>query len=196
MSPAIEVATMNRRKMGPGRVFPRSGGSAFWAGIACFCLFSAGLAWGEDMPPAEEAYVPMEEEELADLTSAPSPEERAALLASDDADALQAALDEANRRTDRLAEAIPALHRDIRTLRAQAMSDSDKAREIRAEIQRLEDELAAYADDLPEIRKRLDALEVIRSNMMDELRFRRELTRKLGRDLSRAVPAQQPILEP
>jgi chromosome segregation ATPase len=148
------------------------------------------------MPPEQEAYVPMGEEELADLTSSPSPEERAALLASDDADALQKALDEANRRVDQLADAIPALHRDIREFRTQALRDSDKAKEIHAEIQRLEGELAAYADDLPEIRERREALDAVRANMMDELRFRRELTRKLGQDISRAVPAEPPILEP
>lgn len=145
---------------------------------------------------AEEQMVTLGEEELAELTSGMLPEERAELLASGDDAALQAALDEANRRVDQLADGIPALHRDIRLLRERAMRQSDKAKEIHAEIQRLEDELAAYADDLPEIRQRREALDAVRANMMDELRFRRELSRKLGRDISRAVPAEQPILEP
>jgi DNA repair exonuclease SbcCD ATPase subunit len=190
---------------GLGRVFSRPGGFAFWAGIACFCVVFAGIAMGEGEPAesevavsaAEEQTVTLGEEELAELTSGMSPEERADLLASGDDAALEAALDEANRRVEQLAEAMPTIHRDIREFRQKAMRDSDKAKEIRAQIQALEDELVAYADELPEVRGRRDALEAINRNLMDELRFRRELTRKLGRDISRAVPAEEPpILEP
>ena len=138
----------------------------------------------------------MAPEALASLAAVPSPEERAALLASGDAAALQAALDQANERTEQLAEAIPVIHRDIREFRHKAMYQSAKAREIRAQIQALEDELSAWADEQPEIRDRREALDAVRANMMDELRFRRELNRKLGRDIARPLPAQQPILEP
>ncbi len=138
----------------------------------------------------------MAPEALASLAAVPSPEERAALLASGDAAALQAALDQANERTEQLAEAIPAIHRDIREFRGKAVRDSEKAKEIRAKIKALEDELDAYADNLPEVRERQDALDAVNRNLMDELRFRRELNRKLGRDIARPLPATQPILEP
>lgn len=145
---------------------------------------------------AENQWVPMGEEELASLSAAPSAEDRAALLASGDTAALEAALDAANARAEQLADAIPVIHRDIREFRRKAMTGSDKAKEIQAKIRALEDELADWAEDRPEIRERRAALESVRDNMMEELRFRREINRKLGRDTFRAVPAHHPILEP
>lgn len=138
----------------------------------------------------------MDPEALASLAAVPSPEERAALLASGDAAALQAALDQASERVEQLADAIPAIHRDICEFRHKAMYQSDKAKEIRAKIQALEDELSAWAEEQPEIRERREALDAVRANMMDELRFRRELNHKLGHDIARPLPTEQPILEP
>ncbi len=174
-----------------------------WGAFVVLCLFAGAFnvcAQDAEAPDsaasAEEQWVPMGEEALADLVAAPSAEERAALLASGDEAALQAALDAANSRVEQLADAMPAIHRDIREFRQKAMRDSDKAKEIRAQIQSLEDELATWVDEQPEIRERRDALDAINRNMMDELRFRRELNRKLGRGIARPLPSTQPILEP
>ncbi len=175
---------------------------ARWAVCAALCLFvgaASALAQEEapgPAPSAEEQWVPRGEEELASLAAAASPEERAALLASGDTAALEAALDAANHRLEQLAESIPVIHRDMREFRRKAMTESDKAKEIRAKIQALEDELSAWADEQPEIRERREALESVRGNMADELRLRRQLARKLGRDTFRAAPAEQPPLEP
>lgn len=136
----------------------------------------------------EEQWATIGDGELAGLTAAPDLEARRALLESADADALQAALDETNGRIDQLAQSIPTIHRDIRRLREQAHRDSPKAKETRAEIKRLEDELEAYAESLPEIRERREAADAIHRNMLEELRFRREIERKLEQS--------QPSLEP
>jgi hypothetical protein len=134
----------------------------------------------EDGSPAEEEqWATIAEGELADLTAAPDLEARRALLESSDPEALQAALDEANGRIDRLAQSIPTINRDIRRLRVQTLRDSPKAKETRAEIKRLEDELEAYAESLPEIRTRREAADSIHRNMLEELRFRREIEHKL-----------------
>jgi DNA repair exonuclease SbcCD ATPase subunit len=134
----------------------------------------------EDGSPAEEEqWATIGDEELAVLTASPDPAAHRALLDTADPQALQDALDEAARRIDRLAQSIPTLNRDIRRLRVQALRDSPKAKETRAEIKRLEEELEAYAESLPEIQTRRAAAESIHRNMMEELRFRREIERKL-----------------
>ena len=143
----------------------------------------------EDGSPAEEEqWATIADEELAGLTAAPDLEARRALLASADSEALKAALDEANARIDQLAQSIPTIHRDIRRLREQAHRDSPKAKETRAEIKRLEDELEAYAESLPEIQARREAADAIHRNMLEELRFRREIESKLEQS--------KPSLEP
>lgn len=215
MSPAIEVATMNRRENGLGRVFSRSGGFAFWAGIACFSVFSACLAWGEDewrpkldagdrstlsvgyeehwthedgSPAEEEQWATMGDEELADLSSAPDEAARRAALESGDAEALAKALEEAEARIGALGRAIPTIQRDIRRLEVQALRDSPKAKETRAEIKRLEEELEAWAASLPEVAARREALEALNRNLFSEFRFRRELQAKADT----FTPSQEP----
>ena len=74
---------------------------------------------------------------------------------------------------------MPTLQRDIRRLQVQALRDSPKAKETRAEIKRLEEELDAYAESLPEVQARREAAEAMNRNLFDELRFRRELRNKL-----------------
>lgn len=206
---------MNRNMNGPGRVFPRPVGSAFWAGIACFCVFSACLAWGEEewrpkldagdrstlsvgyeenwthadgSSAEEEQWATLGDEELADLSSAPDEAARRAVLESGDDEALAKALEEAETHIDELGRAIPTIHRDIRRLQVQALRDSPKAKEIHAEIKRLEEELDAYAESLPEVAARRETLEAVNRNLMSELRFRRELRNK--------IEQTKPILEP
>ena len=134
----------------------------------------------EDGSPAEEEqWATLSDDALASLSSAPDGAARRAVLASGDAAALQAALDEAEARIDELGRSVPTLQRDIRRLQVQALRDSPKAKEIRAEIKRLEGELDAYADSLPEVQARRDAAEAINRNLFDELRFRRELRSRL-----------------
>ncbi len=215
MSSLIEVATMNRRKNGLGRVFPRPGGFAFWAGIACFCVFSTCLAWGEDewrprldagdrstlsvgyaetwthedgLPAEEEQWATLGDEELADLSSAPDEAARRAALESGDAEALAKALEEAEARIGALGRAIPTIQRDIRRLEVQALRDSPKAKETRAEIKRLEEELEAWAASLPEVAARREALEAVNRNLFSEFRFRRELQAKADT----FTPSQEP----
>ncbi len=135
----------------------------------------------EDGSPAEEEqWATLSDDALASLSAAPDAAARQALLASNDPAAVAAALEEAQGRIDELGRSIPTLHRDIRRLQVQALRDSPKAKEVRAEIKRLEDELDAYAESLPEVAARREALEAINRNLMDELRFRREIQSKLA----------------
>ena len=135
----------------------------------------------EDGSPAEEEqWATLSDDALASLSSAPDGAARRAVLESGDAAALQSALDEAEARIDELGRSVPTLQRDIRRLQVQALRDSPKAKEIRAEIKRLEGELDAYAESLPEVAARREALEAINRNLMDELRFRREIQSKLA----------------
>lgn len=135
----------------------------------------------EDGSPAEEEqWATLPEDALAALSAAPDEAARQALLASNDPAAVAAALEEAQGRIDELGRSIPTLHRDIRRLQVQALRDSPKAKEIHAEIKRLEAELDAYAESLPEVASRREALEAINRNLMGELRFRRELQSKLA----------------
>ena len=134
----------------------------------------------EDGSPAEEEqWATLSDDALASLAAAPDEAARRAVLESGDADALQAALDEAEARIDELGRSVPTLQRDIRRLQVQALRDSPKAKEIRAEIKRLEGELDAYADSLPEVQASREAAEAINRNLFDELRFRRELRSRL-----------------
>ena len=135
----------------------------------------------EDGSPAEEEqWATLSDDALASLSAAPDGAARRAVLESGDAAALQAALDEAEARIDELGRSMPTLQRDIRRLQVQALRDSPKAKETRAEIKRLEAELDAYAESLPEVASRREALEAINRNLMDELRFRRGLQSKLA----------------
>lgn len=134
----------------------------------------------EDGSPAEEEqWATLSDDALASLSTAPDEAARQALLASNDPVAVAAALEGAQARIDELGRSIPTLHRDIRRLQVQALRDSPKAKEVHAEIKRLEDELDAYAESLPEVAARREALEAINRNLMDELRFRREIQSKL-----------------
>ena len=135
----------------------------------------------EDGSPAEEEqWATLSDDALASLSAAPDEAARQALLASNDPAAVAAALEEAQARIDEFGRSIPTLYRDIRRLQVQALRDSPKAKEVRAEIKRLEEELDAYAESLPEVAARREALEAINRNLMDELRFRREIQSKLA----------------
>ena len=135
----------------------------------------------EDGSPAEEEqWATLSDDALASLSAAPDEAARQALLASNDPAAVAAALEEAQTRIDEFGRSIPTLYRDIRRLQVQALRDSPKAKEVRAEIKRLEEELDAYAESLPEVAARREALEAINRNLMDELRFRREIQSKLA----------------
>lgn len=127
----------------------------------------------------EEQWATLSDDALASLSAVPDEAAQRAVLESGDAAALQAALDEAEARIDEFGRSIPTLHRDIRRLQVQVLRDSPKAKETRAEIKRLEAELDAYAESLPEVAARREALEAINRNLMDELRFRRELRSKI-----------------
>ena len=134
----------------------------------------------EDGSPAEEEqWATLSDGALASLSAAPDEAARQAVLASNDPAALQTALDEAEARIDELGRSIPTLHRDIRRLQVQALRDSPKAKETRAEIKRLEEELDAWAESLPEVQARREAAEAVNHNLMSELRFRRELRYRL-----------------
>lgn len=135
----------------------------------------------EDGSPAEEEqWATLSDDALASLSAAPDEAARQAMLASNDPAAVAAALEGAQARIDELGRSIPTLHRDIRRLQVQALRDSPKAKEVRAEIKRLEAELDAYAESLPEVAARREALEAVNRNLMGELRFRRELQSKLA----------------
>lgn len=131
-------------------------------------------------PAEEEQWATLSDDAIADLSTVPDEAARQALLASNDPVAVAAALEGAQARIDELGRSIPTLYRDIRRLQVQALRDSPKAKEIHAEIKRLEAELDAYAESLPEVAARREALEAINRNLMDELRFRRGLQSKLA----------------
>lgn len=127
----------------------------------------------------EEQWATVGDEELADLSSAPDEAARRAVLESGDAEALSKALEETEARIDALGRAIPTIQRDIRRLEVQALRESPKAKETRAEIKRLEDELEAWAASLPEVAARREAVEAVNRNLFSEFRFRRELQSKI-----------------
>ena len=130
-------------------------------------------------PAEEEQWATLSDDVLAGLSAAPDEAARRAVLESSDPAALQAALDGAEARIDELGRSMPTLQRDIRRLQVQALRDSPKAKEIRAEIKRLEEELDAYAESLPEVQARREAAEAVNRNLMSELRFRRELRSRI-----------------
>lgn len=216
----VEVATMNRRENGLGRVFSRLGGFAFWAGIACFAVFSAGVSWGEDewrpkldagdrstlavgydehwqhedgSPAEEEQFATFGEETLEKLTEKADFDARKAALEGADEATLEAAREESEERIGELTRSLPVVQRDIRRLKTQALTESPKAKEIRQKIKDLEEELEAYAEGLPEVQARRAAIEAINRNLLDELKFRRELGGLLGGGGAGKV---QPTLEP
>lgn len=134
----------------------------------------------EDGSPAEEEqWATLSDDALASLSAAPDEAARQAVLASNDPAALQATLDEAEARIDELGRSMPTLQRDIRRLQVQALRDSPKAKETRAEIKRLEEELDAWAESLPEVQARREAAEAVNRNLLGELQFRRELRSKI-----------------
>lgn len=143
----------------------------------------------EDGAPAEEEqWDTLSDDALAGLSSAPDESARRAVLESGDAAALQAALDESESRIDELGRSMPILQRDIRRLQVQALRDSPKAQETRAAIKRLEEELDAYAESLPEVQARRAAAEAINRNLLDELRFRRELRNRIEQTKTNLEP--------
>jgi septal ring factor EnvC (AmiA/AmiB activator) len=134
----------------------------------------------EDGSPAEEEqWATLSDDALSSLSAVPDEAARRELLASGDAAALAAALEGAEARIDELGNSLPTIQRDIRRLRVQALRDSPKAKETHAEIKRLEDELEAWADALPEVAARREAAEAVNRNLLGELQFRRELRNKL-----------------
>ena len=216
----VEVATMNRRKNGLGRVFPRPGVFAILAGIACFCVFSAGLAWGEDewrpkldagdrstlsvgyeerwthedgSPAEEEQYATVGVEALEKLTEKTDFDARKTALKGADEATLEAAREASEERIGELTRSLPTVQRDIRRLKVQALTESPKAKEIRQKIKDLEEELEAYAESLPEVQERRAAIEAINRNLLDELKFRRELGGLLG---GGGTGKAHPTLEP
>ena len=211
---------MNRRENGLGRVFSRPGGVAFWAGIACFSVFSAGLAWGQDewrpkldagdrstlsvgyeehwqhedgSPAEEEQFATFGEEALEKLAEKADFDARKAALEGADEATLEAAREESEERIGELTRALPVVQRDIRRLKTQALTESPKAKEIRQKIKDLEEELEAWAEGLPEVQARRAAIEAINRNLLDELKFRRELGGLLG---GGGAGKKQPTLEP
>lgn len=198
----------------------RPGGFAFLAGIACFCVFSAGMAWGGDewrpkldagnrstlsvgyeehwqhedgSPAEEEQFATFGEEALEKLTEKADFDARKAALEGADEATLEAAREESEERIGELTRALPVVQRDIRRLKVQALTESPKSKEIRRKIKDLEEELEAYAEGLPEVQARRAAIEAINRNLLDELKFRRELGGLLG---GGGTGKAQPTLEP
>ena len=157
----------------------RPGAFAFWTGIACFSVFSAGLAWGQDewRPKLDAGDRSTLSEKLAEK---PDFDARKTALEGADEAALEAARAESEKRIGELTRSLPTVQRDIRRLQVQALKESPKAKEIRGKIKELEEELEAYAEGLPEVQARKAAVEAINRNLLDELRFRRELGGLLG----------------
>jgi len=106
---------------------------------------------------------------------------------------LEAARAESEERIGELTRSLPTVQRDIRRLKVQALTESPKAKEIRQKIKDLEEELEAYAEGLPEVQARRAAIEAINRNLLDELKFRRELGGLLG---GGGTGKAQPTLEP
>ena len=141
----------------------------------------------EDGTPAEEEqYATLGEEALAELADGDNLAARRAELAEVGAKGIEAALEKSEARIEELTKALPVAQRDIRRLKVQALTESPKSKEIRQKIKDLEEELEAYADNLPEVQARRAAIEAITRNLMEELKFRREIRGLL----------EQPTLEP
>jgi chromosome segregation ATPase len=211
---------MKQSMNGRGPETLRPGGFAFWAGIACFCVFSACWAWGQDewrprldagdrstlsvgyqekwvhedgSPAEEEQWATLGEEALEKLAEKPDFDARKAALEGADEATLEAARAESEERIGELTRSLPTVQRDIRRLKVQALTESPKAKEIRQKIKDLEEELEAYAEGLPEVQARRAAIEAINRNLLDELKFRRELGGLLG---GGGTGKAQPTLEP